>query len=66
MITKSNQFIEAAGLECKWVSFLILPGVPVVAQQVSYPTSIHKDEGLIPHLAQWGKDPDLVLPQAVV
>ena len=30
-------------------------GVPVVAQQVKNPTSIHKDVGLIPGLTQWVK-----------
>ena len=28
-------------------------GVPVVAQQVKNPTSIHEDAGQIPGLAQW-------------
>ena len=31
-------------------------GVPVVAQQVKNPTSIHENEGSIPGLAQWAKD----------
>ena len=31
-------------------------GLPTVAQQVTNPTSIHEDEGLIPGLAQWVKD----------
>ena len=37
-------------------------GVPVVAEQVKNPTSIHEDVGSIPGLVQWVKDP--TLPQA--
>ena len=47
----SNTIIEVTG------------GVPVVAQWVQNPTSIHEDEGSIPGLTQWIKD--LVLPWAV-
>ena len=35
-------------------------GVPIVAQQVTNPTSTHKDVGLIPGLPQWVKDPLLL------
>ena len=31
--------------------------VPVMAQRLMNPTSVHKDTGLIPVLSQWVKDP---------
>ena len=34
--------------------------VPVVTQQIKNPASIHQDVGLIPSLAQWVKDPELL------
>ena len=39
-------------------------GVPIVAQQVKNPTSIHEGVGSIPSLAHWIKD--LVVPQAAI
>ena len=33
-------------------------GVPVVAQWLANPTSIHEDTGLIPGLAHWVKNSD--------
>ena len=39
-------------------------GIPIVAEQVKNPASIHEDEGSIPGIAQQVKD--LALPQAAV
>ena len=34
-------------------------GVPLVAQRITNPISIHKDAGSIPALPEWVKDPAL-------
>ena len=47
--------MEHVGQDC-------IIGLPIVAQLVKNPTSIHKDTNLIPGLAQGGKDP--MLPRA--
>ena len=35
-------------------------GIPVVAQWVRNPTSVHEEVGSIPRLTQWVKDPALL------
>ena len=35
-------------------------GVPILAQQLTNPISIHEDVGSIPELVHWVKDPVLV------
>ena len=35
-------------------------GVPIVAQRLRNPASIHEDEGSIPELPQWIKDATLL------
>ena len=35
---------------------VVVAGVPLVAQRVKNPTSIHEDVGSIPHLVQWVTD----------
>ena len=47
-----------------WIKTSGMGGVPVVAQQITNPTSIHEDAGLTPGLTQWVRD--LALPWALV
>ena len=37
----------------------VIPGVPIMVQWFTNPTSIHEGMGLIPNLTQWVKDPAL-------
>ena len=48
--------LSAMSTPCQEKNTTVHIGVPVVAQQVKNPTSIHEDVGLIPGLTQWVKD----------
>ena len=51
---------RAQALEPNYLGLNPGSGVPVVAQWVTNPTSIHEDAGSVPGLTRWVKD--LVLP----
>jgi len=59
-----SPYTQANSWRTKKLNLKTTVGVPVVAQRVQNPTSIHEDAGSIPGLTQWATD--LVLPKAAV
>ena len=50
-----------SGAKLSWTISIVFAGeVPIVAQRVKNPTSIHQDAGAIPGLSQWVKGPALL------
>ena len=52
-------------MACNFTGWILLSkitaaGVPFVAQWLTNPTRNHEVEGLVPGLAQWVKDPELL------
>ena len=55
-----NKILKASVIQYHRAQKEFQLGVPIVAQWLMNPTSIHEDSGSIPGLAQWVNDPALL------